>query len=168
MFLVRFFTKRFPSTPQTLTRRGILHVILILEPASSSELFRQIANSRTKRVRLATLFPPERNTSPWGVSLKMVTTRSKTNNGTATGTPNGRSTATKRKSESDLAPTETKQSKVRENTDITRWRCLDEDGRLTWRYLEDDDAAEAWPQTYADKWYLGLDLVRSQLSSATN
>lgn len=88
----------------------------------------------------------------------MVTTRSKSN-GAATGTPNGNSRVRKRKSDDQLAPVESKQPKVREDTDITRWRCLDEDGRLTWRYLEDDEAAKAWPQSYADKWYLGLDLV---------
>lgn len=51
-------------------------------------------------------------------------------------------------------------AKHQEQIDILRWRCLDEKGRLTWRYLEDDAEAEDWPQSYADKWYLGLDLVR--------
>ena len=45
-------------------------------------------------------------------------------------------------------------------TDPTRWRCRDDEGRLTWHYLADDEAAKEWPQTYADKYYLGLPLVR--------
>ncbi|ETS80174.1 hypothetical protein PFICI_07703 [Pestalotiopsis fici W106-1] len=87
----------------------------------------------------------------------MVTTRSKAS-GAAVGTANGNSDIKKRKTESDIAPVESKQPKVRENTDITRWRCMDEDGRLTWHYLEDDEEAKEWPQSFADKWYLGLDL----------
>ncbi len=35
-----------------------------------------------------------------------------------------------------------------------------DDGRQTWHYLEDDEKAKEWPQSYADKWYLGLPLVR--------
>ncbi|KAH6652541.1 squalene/oxidosqualene cyclase [Truncatella angustata] len=99
----------------------------------------------------------------------MVTTRSKANgtttaiaNGIGNGNGNGYAKANgslkKRRSDTDLAPTESKQPKVREDTDITRWRCLDDDGRLTWHYLEDDEDAKEWPQSYADKWYLGLDL----------
>lgn len=89
----------------------------------------------------------------------MVTTRSKAS-GAAVGIANGNSDLKKRKTDSDIAPLESKQPKVRENTDITRWRCVDEDGRLTWQYLEDDEDAKEWPQSFADKWYLGLDLVR--------
>lgn len=46
-----------------------------------------------------------------------------------------------------------------EKTDYTRWRLLDEDGRHTWHYLDDDEVARKWPQTLADKYYLGLPLV---------
>lgn len=80
----------------------------------------------------------------------MVTTRSRAN---VNSSPN------KRKSDADLTEKDVKRTKIQDKTDITRWRCLDEEGRLTWRYLEDDGEAAAWPQSYADKWYLGLDLV---------
>ncbi|KAI0906077.1 oxidosqualene:lanosterol cyclase [Ustulina deusta] len=52
---------------------------------------------------------------------------------------------------------ETAQPRIADHTDRTRWRLLDESGRLTWHYLEDDEAAEKWPQSTADRWYLGLD-----------
>lgn len=48
---------------------------------------------------------------------------------------------------------------LEEKTDLARWRMLDESGRQTWHYVESDEAAQKWPQSYADKWYLGLDLV---------
>lgn len=77
------------------------------------------------------------------------------------GNANGSSELKKRKTDTDIAPLESKQRKVREETDVTRWRCMDDDGRLTWHYLEDEEDAKEWPQSYADKWYLGLDLVSS-------
>src|SRR5690242_20302123 len=46
------------------------------------------------------------------------------------------------------------------DTDHTRWRMRNDDGRQTWHYLEDDEAAKEWPLSNADKWYLGLPLVR--------
>jgi len=52
-----------------------------------------------------------------------------------------------------------KRSKLRETTDHSRWRMRDDQGRHTWHYLEDDEAVKDWPQTYADKYYLGLPLV---------
>ncbi|KAL2840674.1 terpenoid cyclases/protein prenyltransferase alpha-alpha toroid [Aspergillus pseudoustus] len=45
-----------------------------------------------------------------------------------------------------------------ENFDRSRWRLRNENGRHTWHYLEDDNAAKKWPQTLADKYYLGLPL----------
>ena len=48
---------------------------------------------------------------------------------------------------------------LQEKTDYTRWRLLDEAGRQTWHYLEDDEAAKDWPQSVADKHFLGLPLV---------
>jgi lanosterol synthase len=45
------------------------------------------------------------------------------------------------------------------NLDRTRWRLKNDNGRHTWHYLEDDEAARNWPQTLADKYYLGLPLV---------
>jgi lanosterol synthase len=46
-----------------------------------------------------------------------------------------------------------------DKTDYSRWRMLDEDGKHTWHYLDDDGVARKWPQTLADKYYLGLPLV---------
>lgn len=57
----------------------------------------------------------------------------------------------------------TKQSQIADKTDRTRWRLLDESGRLTWHYLEDDKAVARWPQSVADKWYLGLDTVSATI-----
>ena len=44
-------------------------------------------------------------------------------------------------------------------TDYSRWRLLDERGRQTWHYLEDDEDVKEWPQSTADKYYLGLPTV---------
>lgn len=52
-----------------------------------------------------------------------------------------------------------KRPKLEGRTDYSRWRMLDEGGRQTWHYLEDDAAVEKWPQTTADKYFLGRDLV---------
>lgn len=46
-----------------------------------------------------------------------------------------------------------------ERTDHTRWRMLDEKGRQTWHYLQDDEDAKEWPQSTADKYFLGLPTV---------
>jgi hypothetical protein len=45
-------------------------------------------------------------------------------------------------------------------TDYTRWRLKDERGCQTWHYLETEEEIEQWPQSLADKWHLGIDLVR--------
>ncbi|KAF1967466.1 terpene synthase [Bimuria novae-zelandiae CBS 107.79] len=42
-------------------------------------------------------------------------------------------------------------------TDHSRWRMKDDRGTQTWHYLESDDEVKAWPQSRADKWYLGMD-----------
>jgi lanosterol synthase len=47
-----------------------------------------------------------------------------------------------------------------QKTDLTRWRLLDDRGRQTWHYLNSDEEVKKWPQSTADKWYLGLDTVR--------
>lgn len=44
-------------------------------------------------------------------------------------------------------------------TDYTRWRLRDDRGRQTWHYLESDEECEKWPQTVADKYFLGLPTV---------
>ncbi|CAG8131311.1 unnamed protein product [Penicillium olsonii] len=51
-------------------------------------------------------------------------------------------------------------------TDYSRWRLLDEEGRHTWRYLESDAEHEAWPQTIADKYHLGLPTGLPELPEA--
>jgi hypothetical protein len=47
-----------------------------------------------------------------------------------------------------------------QKTDYARWRLLDEEGRHTWHYLTTDEQVKAWPQTIADKYHLGLPIVR--------
>ena len=47
-----------------------------------------------------------------------------------------------------------------QTTDYARWRLRDDRGTHTWHYLETDADVAAWPQTTADKYFLGLDLVR--------
>jgi lanosterol synthase len=46
-----------------------------------------------------------------------------------------------------------------EKTDYTRWRLKDDRGCQTWHYLETDEEIKAWPQSKADKYFLGLDTV---------
>jgi lanosterol synthase len=52
-----------------------------------------------------------------------------------------------------------KRPRLSAKTDPTKWRMKDDDGRQTWHYVADDEAAKEWPQTYADKWYMGLPLA---------
>jgi lanosterol synthase len=49
--------------------------------------------------------------------------------------------------------------KLLERTDYSRWRLLDVKGRQTWEYLEDDEAIKKWPQSTADKYFLGIPTV---------
>lgn len=56
-----------------------------------------------------------------------------------------------------------KKPMLSERTDYTRWRLLDDRGRQTWHYLEDDEDAKKWPQSTSDKYFLGLPLVYSTL-----
>lgn len=53
-----------------------------------------------------------------------------------------------------------KKPKLSERTDYSRWRLLNEAGRQTWHYLKDDEEVKEWPQSTADKYFLGLPLVR--------
>lgn len=46
-----------------------------------------------------------------------------------------------------------------EKTDYTRWRLKDDRGCQTWHYLQTDEELKAWPQSTADKYFLGLDTV---------
>ncbi|KAL8786046.1 MAG: hypothetical protein Q9213_003029 [Squamulea squamosa] len=43
-----------------------------------------------------------------------------------------------------------------QRTDPNKWRLLDERGRQTWHYLQSDEAVKAWPQSVADRYFLGL------------
>jgi lanosterol synthase len=65
----------------------------------------------------------------------------------------------KRNAETTGDVTEAKRHKIADSTDRTRWRMRDDESRHTWHYLEDDEAVKAWPQSLADKYYLGLPLV---------
>lgn len=53
-----------------------------------------------------------------------------------------------------------KRALLPETTDRQRWRLRDDAGCQTWHYLEDDDEAKEWPQSLADKYFLGLPMVR--------
>lgn len=64
--------------------------------------------------------------------------------------------------ESEDFPT-SKRTKLRSRTDYSKWRLLDEKGRQTWHYLADDESAEKWPQSTADKYFLGLPTVSHNL-----
>lgn len=46
-----------------------------------------------------------------------------------------------------------------EFTDLSRWRLRVERGAQTWHYLESDEECKAWPQTFWDKYHLGLPVV---------
>lgn len=58
-----------------------------------------------------------------------------------------------------------KRAKLPDRTDYSRWRLLDERGRQTWHYLADDEAAKKWPQSTADKYFLGLPTVKYPIPS---
>ncbi|KAG9252251.1 terpenoid cyclases/protein prenyltransferase alpha-alpha toroid [Emericellopsis atlantica] len=51
-------------------------------------------------------------------------------------------------------------------TDYTRWRIKDNDSCHSWHYLEDDKEVEAWPQSSAEKYFLGLPLNLPDLPKA--
>lgn len=44
-------------------------------------------------------------------------------------------------------------------TDLSRWRLRDDDGCHTWHFLADESAALHWPQSDAERSYLGMPLV---------
>lgn len=52
-----------------------------------------------------------------------------------------------------------KRPKIEAKTDPSKWRMKDDDSRHTWHYLTDAKEAKAWPQSYAEKYYLNLPLV---------
>ncbi|TVY23987.1 Lanosterol synthase [Lachnellula hyalina] len=76
-------------------------------------------------------------------------------------------TGEKRSIDSEVNDTSaSKRPKLQERTDYTRWRMLDEAGRHTWHYLEDKEDVEEWPQSLADKYFLGLPMDLPDLPTA--
>ena len=47
-------------------------------------------------------------------------------------------------------------------SDLSRWRLRVEEGAQTWHYLESDEECRAWPQTFWDKYHLGLPTVKKK------
>lgn len=68
--------------------------------------------------------------------------------------------ATSHKRRSDAVEEWPKKPRLAEKTDKTKWRLNDDDSRLTWEYLADEEAAKERPQSLAEKYFLGLPLVR--------
>lgn len=50
-------------------------------------------------------------------------------------------------------------SEHNQKTDYSRWRLRDDRGKQTWHYLQTDEQNESWPQSAADKYFLGLPTV---------
>ncbi|KKA26637.1 hypothetical protein TD95_002643 [Thielaviopsis punctulata] len=61
-----------------------------------------------------------------------------------------------------------KRPKIMAKTDVTRWRMKDDEGTHTWHYLADEATAKEWPQSDADKWYLGIPMNLPDLPPADN
>ncbi|KAK3942483.1 putative lanosterol synthase [Diplogelasinospora grovesii] len=76
--------------------------------------------------------------------------------------------STKKRTNADLNGHAAKRPRIEDKTDYSRWRMRDDESRHTWHYLEDDEAAKDWPQTYADKYFLGLPLDLPELPKAKN
>lgn len=76
----------------------------------------------------------------------------------ATGRDTGAARSRKRASDAELGFP--KKPRIEAKTDRTRWRMKDDDSRHTWHYLADDEAVKDWPQSYAEKYYMNLPLVR--------
>ncbi|KAF2269339.1 terpene synthase [Lojkania enalia] len=60
-------------------------------------------------------------------------------------------------------------------TDYSRWRLKNDRGLQTWHYLETEEEVKAWPQSTADKYFLGMDTglpdlhpAKTPLESAAN
>lgn len=48
-----------------------------------------------------------------------------------------------------------------QKTDYTRWRLKDDRGCQTWHYLQTEEEVKAWPQSAADRYFLGMETVRT-------
>lgn len=46
-----------------------------------------------------------------------------------------------------------------QKTDYGRWRLKDDRGCQTWHYLQTEEEVKAWPQSAADRYFLGLETV---------
>nr|UPW35109.1 oxidosqualene clavarinone cyclase [Didymella macrostoma] len=44
-----------------------------------------------------------------------------------------------------------------EKTDYTRWRLKDDRGCQTWHYLQTEEEVKAWPQSAADRYFMGME-----------
>ncbi|KAL2269686.1 hypothetical protein VTJ83DRAFT_1870 [Remersonia thermophila] len=95
--------------------------------------------------------------------------RKKTTTSTAAATATD-TNGTSRKRLSNAADDEHDAKRLRpqlaDKTDYSRWRMRDDHGRQTWVYLEDDQAVKEWPQSVADKYFLGLPLNLPNLPKA--
>ena len=72
---------------------------------------------------------------------------------------NGRAVKSEKNKISIGSQTSVREKQMSTRTDFSRWRLLDERGRQTWQYLEDDEDIKEWPQSTADKYFLGLPTV---------
>lgn len=95
----------------------------------------------------------------WDVDTNriMARTRSMEAGGVVNG--NGHKSGGNGSIQSNSDTTAVKRPTLSARTDYTRWRLLDDRGRQTWHYLEDDEDVKKWPQSTADKYFLGLPLV---------
>jgi lanosterol synthase len=50
-----------------------------------------------------------------------------------------------------------------DKTARSRWRLIGKDGQQRWTYLHSQEEADAWPQSTADRWHLGLSTDRADL-----
>lgn len=46
-----------------------------------------------------------------------------------------------------------------QKTDYSRWRLRDDRGCQTWHYLQSEEEVKAWPQSAADRYFLGMETV---------
>ncbi|KAF3054181.1 terpene cyclase [Didymella keratinophila] len=53
-----------------------------------------------------------------------------------------------------------------QKTDYTRWRLKDDRGCQTWHYLQTEEEVKAWPQSAADRYFLGMETGLPELPSA--
>jgi lanosterol synthase len=54
-----------------------------------------------------------------------------------------------------------------EKTDYTKWRLKDDRGCQTWHYLKSEEEVKAWPQSTADKYFLGMETVGHAQTQST-